>query len=154
MTINRQKAWGWVGIAAFAAAGLFVLKDKSASQLGLAAAVFLVSLTIVGAAVVAAFLAREGLGRLWKRQFPPPPLWEKPRPVSALFEAELFAPLKPRLDLLEEDGRAALWRDRETGQFWSAFDWDFEFTQETIFTPIATREGWRGSADPPPRVAQ
>lgn len=149
MAFDRQKTLGWVGIAVFVAAGVYVLKDKSAWQLGLAAAILFGCLALVAAA----FLASEALGRLWKRLFPPPPLWEKPRAVSALFEDALFAPLKPRLDLIEVDGRAALWRDRETGQLWSAFDWDYEFTQETIFTPIATRDEWRGGGDTPPRLA-
>ena len=117
-----------------------MLKDRTLWQIALGALVFAAAVSVI----VAAFLICQALGRFWKNRFPPPALWQQPREVSALFDNELCDALKLRLVLVEQDQRAALWQDRETGQLWSAFAWDFEFTENVVFTPITHRSDWRG----------
>lgn len=140
MPLNRQKTVGWIGLAIFGAAAAFVLKDKNPGDVLVAFLIFAGCLAVV----VAGFLLWEGAGRLWRRINPPPPLWIKPREVSALFDQDLFAALQPRLECLREDGRESLWRDRDTGQLWKAVAWDYEFTENVVYTPVdQIPEEWR-----------
>lgn len=140
MRLNRQKATGWIGLALFAVAAAYVLKDKNPRHVLGALLIFAGCLAVV----VAGFFLWEGAGRLWRKLNPPQPLWIKPREVSALFDQELFAALQPRLDRLQQDGRDSLWRDRETGQLWKAAAWDYEFTENVIYTPVdQIPEEWR-----------
>ncbi len=123
------------------ATGLFFLLKAMTPP---ARALALSALGLACGLAVAAVLGGARFALWVKRRFPPRPLWEKPRAVSALFERELLDQLLVRLDLLERDDQASLWRDRESGQLWSAFAWDYEHTAETIFTPLAERSQWLG----------
>lgn len=136
--VDRRRARGWAAVALFAAAAIFVLKDKSARELGVGAAI------AVGLVALAfAFLAVWAFApHLWRRLFPPPPPWVAPRAVSALFEADVFGKLQPRLDLLATRERESLWRDRETRQLWLSTAWDHEFTQNEVFEPVREPPDW------------
>ena len=138
MKLDRRKIRGWLGIAIFAAAGLYVVSRMSGREIGFGA------LFILGAIPAAlAFLAIwEFAPRLWRKLFPPPPLWAAPREVSALFEAEAFSALEPRLELLASHERESLWRDRETRQLWLATAFDFEFTENHVYAPVGEPPAW------------
>lgn len=133
-----KRSAAWLVLAIFAAAAVYVLKDKPWWSLPVAAGSFFVAALLI----TGAFLLWEWLGRMARRLFPPAPLWERPREISALFEAELAAPFQERLDLIEADGRASLWRDRISGQLWSSFVFDHEFTENMVFKPLSTRKDW------------
>ena len=136
-------------VLAVCATGLFYLvKGISPPVRALA----LLALGLVCSLAVALVLGGNRFALWVKRRFPPRPLWEKPRPVSALFERELFEQLFKRLDLLEREDQASLWRDRESGQLWSAFAWDYEHTAETTFTPLAERSQWLGMKGQAPQA--
>ena len=150
MFVGFRRVWAIAVLAGFGAAAVYVLKDIPPSHILL----FLVLFAVAIGFIVLLAWASEALERRRKRLFPPPPLWRKPRPFSALFEAELFAALEPRLGRLAEDQRASLWEDRETGQLWSAYDWDFEFTTDRRFEPIARREDWHGASSRPTEKGQ
>ena len=141
MPRNRTKFSAWIVLAFFAAAAVFVLYRTGLKQSLVALATFTLALALIAAVFLLWSAARSWLGRL----FPSPPLWRKPRPCSALFEPDLFATLQPRLDLLERDGRLALWQDRTSGQLWRSVASDFEFTENEVFEPLANRADWKQS---------
>ena len=122
MKLDRRKIRGWLGIAIFAAAGLYVVSRMSGREIGFGA------LFILGAIPAAlAFLAIwEFAPRLWRKLFPPPPLWA----------------LEPRLELLASHERESLWRDRETRQLWLATAFDFEFTENHVYAPVGEPPAW------------
>ena len=106
-----------------------------------------VALAVLGALVAIAVLVvcrrvlRTRGGASGKPQHP---LWKEPREFFALFDRELFDDLHPRLELMSQDERASLWRDKTTGQLWSAVAYDHEFTQDVVYTPIRDRNQWLG----------
>jgi len=70
-----------------------------------------------------------------------PPPWERPRAVWQLEDADIYAALKARLDQTprqdDHHERERFYTDRETGQRWRGFDWDFEFTTNEELTPLS-----------------
>ncbi len=106
-----------------------------------------VALTVLGALAVVAALVIRGLDPRPREDAstkPQHPLWEKPREFSALFDRELFDALHPRLERLANDERASLWRDKTSGQLWSALAYDYEFTENVVYTPIQALAEWQG----------
>jgi hypothetical protein len=142
MQFDRMKARAWAVLTIFAAAALYAVCLTGWRKSLAAAIAFALALLFIVAIFAFWSLLRAAL----RRAFPPAPLWRKPRRCSALFEPELFATLQSRLDMLERDGRIALWQDRSTGQLWRSTDYDFEFTENRVFEPVAGKAGWQSSA--------
>jgi hypothetical protein len=58
----------------------------------------------------------------WKIDGKPQPPWVAPRPVSDWSEREWYLELYTRLERVREVPSGFIWRDRETGQLWEAFE--------------------------------
>lgn len=112
---------------------------------GLISAAVMIVVLLIGLFVIAAIW--PVVYRLISHLFFGDPYWIRPREFDTEDDPVKTRSLDARLDLVEVDGQAKLWQDRETGQFWASRRFLARHGVFTRFKPLKKREHWSGMAD-------
>lgn len=98
----------------------------------------LVALAAVGVAAIALVTAWDLARKLRRWMFPSPPPWDRPVVVDEATSPALVGELVARLEPVREyiQDRKLYLRDRDTGQLWEQYTYDFEFYSFRRLTPV------------------